>query len=515
MQEVIEQVLGYARGAWRFRWLMFLIAWPVALGGWFYVTQVPDEYRASARVFVDTRSLLNPMLRGLAIQTNIGSEISLITKTIYSRPNLEKIARMTDRDLEAKTDADMERILQELKGKLRLGSGRGDNLYNISYIDKDPQLAKATVQSLLTIFVESTLGGKRKDSNSAQKFIDEQIRSYEQKLIAAEDKLRDFKRRNLGMSGSVEAHFQKLVAAKAELRGIELTKEEAVQRRDELLRQLKDIEEGDADEEDMDFGIGAIGGGSSIYDSRIQQLESQKEELLIRFTKKHPSVVSIDRTIASLKKRRNEEMQSTTEKLDPDVEASPVYQQTKLLLGEADANLASLNVREKEYKKRVKGLEKLIETMPQIETELKRLNRDYSVNKRNYDALIARRESAKLGEEAQQSGDTLKFRVIDPPFVGNKPAAPNRPVMMSVVFVGALIAGLAFPVFISLLRPCVDSVKSLQNFSGLPVIGGVSLIQTKPQLVRRRVEMLSFLSMFGLLLAAYAGVMTMTIMGKL
>ena len=84
--------------------------------------------------------------------------------------------------------------------------------------------------------------------------------------------------------------------------------------------------------------------------------------------------------------------------------------------------------------------------------------------------------------------------------------------MMSVVFVGALIAGLVFPVFISLLRPCVDTIKSLQDFTGLPVIGGVSLIRTQPQIVRRRVEMLSFLFMVGLLLAAYAGILTLTLM---
>ena len=83
---------------------------------------------------------------------------------------------------------------------------------------------------------------------------------------------------------------------------------------------------------------------------------------------------------------------------------------------------------------------------------------------------------------------------------------------MSVVFLGALVASLSFPVFLSFVRPCVDSVKTLQDLTGLPVIGGVTLIRNKQQLVRRRIELLSFLFMLGLLLAVYAGVMTLSFM---
>ena len=511
MQDVIEQVLGYARGAWRFRWFVFVIAWPVAIGGWYYVSQVPDSYKASARVFVDTRSLLNPILRGLTIQTNIGSEIDLITKTIFSRPNLEKIARMTDMDLEAKNEEEMERILRRIKSKLRLRSV-GGNLFRITYTDKDPELAKAAVQALLTIFVESTLGDKRRDSSSAQKFVDEQIHEYEQRIIDAENRLRDFKRENLGNSGSIEGHYANLQKVKGKLRDINLAKREAENRRSELLRQLKKLESGNVNAEDL-LEFPDSSAGRSIYDEKIRQLQAQKEQLLIRYTENYPGVISIDNTIARLNERKLQESGNGMSSVDPDILASPVYQQTKLLLGEVDANLASLKVRKKEYDNRVNRLEGLIDTIPLIKTELKRLNRDYNLNKRNYDALVSRREKVKLGEEAQQSGDTLKFRTIDPPFVSNKPSGPNRPFMISVAFGAALIAGMIFPVFLSLIKPCVESTRSLQTLTGLTVIGGVSLNRTKSQVVRRRIELLSFIFMVGLLLAAYAGVMTITRMG--
>ena len=125
MQELLEQLLGYVRGAWRFRWYMHLIAWPLCLGGWIMVHQLPDQYEASARIYVDTQSVLRPLLRGLAIQGNVGQEVKLMTRTLLSRPNLEKIARMTDMDLKATTPEAMEALLNRLQHTIKLSGGRG------------------------------------------------------------------------------------------------------------------------------------------------------------------------------------------------------------------------------------------------------------------------------------------------------------------------------------------------------------------------------------------------------
>jgi polysaccharide chain length determinant protein (PEP-CTERM system associated) len=241
----------------------------------------------------------------------------------------------------------------------------------------------------------------------------------------------------------------------------------------------------------------------------------KRDDLLLRYTKKHPDVIAIEKTIENIKKRQLANVDVNAEKpTDPALVANPVYQQLQLTLGEAEANLASLRVREKEYQDRVKKLKDMVNTIPAVETELKRLDRDYNVNKKNYNMLVSRRESAKLGEDAGESAESVKFRVIDPPFVGDEPVAPNRPIMMSVVFVASLIAGLAFPLFLSLIKPSVDSVKSLQDLTKLPVLGAVRIVRTPAQVKRRRYELLSFLAM-GLMLAfAYAVVMTFTLMDK-
>src|SRR3569832_899688 len=99
MQEAIAQVLQHVRASWRYRWLIALVAWPLCISGWIYVHSLPDQYQASARVYLDTQSMLRPLLSGLAVQSNAQSEVVLMTRTLLSRPILEKVSRMTDQDL--------------------------------------------------------------------------------------------------------------------------------------------------------------------------------------------------------------------------------------------------------------------------------------------------------------------------------------------------------------------------------------------------------------------------------
>ena len=58
------------------------------------------------------------------------------------------------------------------------------------------------MQSLLTIFVESSLGDKRQDSRSAVKFVDDQIKRYVETLQASENRLKEFRLKYLAWIGT-------------------------------------------------------------------------------------------------------------------------------------------------------------------------------------------------------------------------------------------------------------------------------------------------------------------------
>lgn len=515
MNDVLNQLLTYIRGIWRYRWYIHLLAWPICAAGWYLVYTLPDQYESSARVYVDTQSILRPLLKGLAVETNVGQQVQMITRTLLSRPNIEKVALMADMDLSAKTPDEMENLLTQLEKRIRVTGANRQNLYRINFVDKDPQLAKQVVQSLLTIFVESALGDNRLDSNAAQKFLTDQIAEYEIKLTEAEERLKDFKRKNIGlMPQDGKGYFSRLDAAMNKLNRAKLELKEETNRRDELRRQQLGEEPTFGIMGDKQFNQQEL---TSSQDDRIKAQEKRLDELSLVYTDEHPDVVSTKRLLAQLNAQRQKEIElakasrANVTQSNPALAQNPVYQRLRIALGEGDAKVAALNVRVEEYQKEVTELQGLVNTVPQIEAELKRLNRDYEVHKRNYESLVTRKESAKISEDAGRSSDEFRFKIVDPPRLPLSPIGPNRLIFSTVVLIGGLIMGVVFALFLSQLKPTFDNRKTVRDVIGLPVLGGVSMVWSERQRLKNKLEAISFGLVFMGLLAVYGAYLAMQI----
>jgi len=504
MQEVLSQVLSYVWGVWRYRWLALVVAWVVAIAGWAYVWQMPESYVASARLYVDTNSVLRPLLRGLTIAPNIDQRVSLMSRTLLSRPNLEKLARMTDLDLQATTEAQKEALIARLRSSISIGGSRGDaSMYQISVRDRERDVAKRVTQALITVFIESSLNEKRDDSSGAQTFLDQQIADYEKRLIEAESRLARFKQENVDVlpGGGGGDYYSRLDTARSNLSAAELQLRELENRRNELQRQLDG-------EEPVFLGSG-IGGGStsSPMDQRIQTLSVRRDELLARYTELHPEVRQLAALIKELEERKMEEMAPPSAGGNVgNLAASTVYQGMRSMLAETEARVAELQVRVQEYQRRVEALNSKVVQIPQVEAQLKQLNRDYSVVSNQHQQMLQRRESARLGQDIETNASDVSFRVIDPPFVPLAPNEPNKLILNIGVVVLALGAGIGLALLLSLLKPMITDARLLAASTGLPLLGTVTLNRKDSERRRETWRLAGFAACTVLLLVTAAGV---------
>ena len=239
LDELLRQTRSIVRAAWQRRWIGLAVAWLVGTIAAVMIVRMPDQYEASARIFVDTDSVLKPLMSGLAVQPNVEQRLMILSRTLISRPNVERLVRMADLDHTVKTAEERQQLVDGLMWSLQISAAGGINLYTLSYRHSEPATAQRVVQSLTSMFVESSLGGKRKDTESAKQFIDEQIKVYEKKLSQAEDRLKNFKLRHLNLNiGEGRDAFGRIAEANSNLSSARLMLREAENSRDALKRQI-------------------------------------------------------------------------------------------------------------------------------------------------------------------------------------------------------------------------------------------------------------------------------------
>ena len=498
MAEITALILNFLKALGKYRWHAVSIAWLVALIGWAMVWRMPNTYETSARVYVDTQSILKPLLSGMTTLPNLDQQVSFMRQTLISRPNVEKVMRDTDLDVKATTTREKEQIIEGLMRNIKVsGTGR-DDIYSISYTSTDAKLGKDVVQSLLTIFVEGSFGGKKQDSDKAIQFINDQIRSTEEKLAADENKLKEFKIRNMGLMPQNGDFSGRVAGANEALNQARLELAEAEQSRNAIRRRMS--------------GSGKEGGGmvDPELEGRLAAAQKSLDTLRLQYTEEHPDIIATRRLIEQLQARKKEEAKK--DRPDPGTATSLMMQQMMVSLSDAESRVAGLRARVNEYANRVTTLRAQSTTAPEVEAQLSQLNRDYQINRDNYEKLVQRREQAKLSGDLSSATDMLTFRVVEPPMAATKPSGPNRPMLFSGVFLMALAAGVVSAFLLSQVRPTFLSHATLREQTGFPVLGSISMHWTDSQKVLSKRRLLAVGASVLVLFSAYAvGMATMLV----
>ena len=314
MQALIIKILDELRGSWRFRWSGSLRPGSLCLLGWAYVFAMPNVYEANARVYVDSQTALGPLLRGLGARANVESELSVVRQALLSRPQARS-RRAQDRSRSAREDAGSDARCCSTRCRSASSSRPtcAQRTRPPTACTASPsrttaaRRALAVVETLLNTFVEETLGSKRTGQESAQRFLEEEIGELERRLTESEDaagRIQEAQRRHDAGRG------RRLLRAPADRDGgpsdvrksVTLAESAARRiaapagRRGAVPVRLRRAANAPAPAEAGDITF------------RIQEMETRLEEMLLRYTEKHPEVIAVRTTIEELKKRQQEEL---------------------------------------------------------------------------------------------------------------------------------------------------------------------------------------------------------------
>ncbi len=509
MRFLPPEAVPLLHAVWRHKWLGVATAWLVCTAGWIGVALVPTKYKSSARVYLNADPLLTPLLKGLAADTDPTRQLDFMQRTLLSRPNLEQLVRLTDLDIGVTTAEQKEALYKRLASDVSVAPVTL-NLLTLSYRDQDPNAAKNVVQALLTIFAEKTAGSSRADMDSAQRFLDSEIISYRDQLRAAEKRRAELAQQypdivsnrppDSGTAG--DESLSRLDQTRATVARLKLDLADAVTKRDAMQKELAGVPAMLSVERAPQVIV--TGGRLSPIDERLQDLRRNLDTMLLKYTEDHPDVKAARKQIAQLEAEAAKASGSAGKSggTTKGEVANSVYDQIKVRLVDAEAAVAAVQRRLDEAQSDQERIEKVAASAPGVLVQAQDLDRDYSVLKRNYQELVARREATQIANAADTKTEKIQFRIVDPPQVPILPAAPNRPMLVSMVLLFGIGGGLAVPLALTQIDRSFATIGQLRNL-GLPILGSVSRLSLGAARRRAMIQLAGVCASAFLLIAVY------------
>jgi len=482
LADLPRSVIRYGVGLWRRRWAAVAVAWGVALVLWAGIFLLPDRYESSAQVFVQTESILDPVMNGVTARPNYEKRVEVMRLQLLTRPNIEEIIYRSglDREVKGRTDgerrASMERLIDRVGETISIASPQ--NMYFvITYRNSDPAIARAVVDATLNLLIEQDLGASLSEREEARRRLDAEIAAFDARLTAKESEVADYRR--------IHAEELALVEGKA-------------RNRDTLAADLSRVEDEIMVAQRRVFSLrGELGATRSASNSaELDRLTVELSNLRSQYNEDYPDIQVVKARIAELQRSGA-----------GDAPVSGEYRRAAAELRAAQDAVAGLENRRTRIRAEIEGLAFTLGQAPAVLANLQRIERDYEQTRRSYEELLQRRDRLSMTTSLGAGAQGVEYKIYERPRASMVPAAPPRLLMIIGAALLALGAGVAAAFGMTWLRRTFSHADGLGEAFGLPVLGALSEIASDEVTAARRTDLRRFaVSLVGLfaLCGAYA-----------
>jgi polysaccharide chain length determinant protein (PEP-CTERM system associated) len=464
--------------------------------------RTPKAFTSSTTLLVEETNIIEPLLKGRTVTTNIVDQAGIAREVAFSRRVMGQILQAGGWMDSHPSAIEQDRLIDDITSRTAITNPRDNlKLIQISYTDTDPERAFRVTKRFAELIVLESLRTKERESRAAFQFIDSQVSEYHRSLSQAEAKLVQYRR----------AHPDSLLG----------TVEEISQRIADLRREIDKSQMDLADESTQagawqshlsrESSVGVTQARSSQVRARLVELEAERDKLTGIYTDQHPDVIRVQHQIRDLEAqlRNGTAQRSVVTRSSADAALDPMYGDVRNRLTEARSRSAAAASRVREGKALLAQELAALNRLATSGSELANLTRNFEVNRNLYQDLLERRENARLSMnlDAQRAG--LNFRIQEPAAV---PLRSNGMSLRHVAMAGLLLA-IAIPLLflVSWVRydPRVRSPAQIEHLSGLPVLGSIPARATPRQEPRSRQRVFLAAALLASVPIAYAVVLTL------
>ena len=465
----------------------FLISIVVGLGGYL---RTPKIFQCSSLIKYQRQSVNPTKMSPDDVRSRTNDVVSTISQQITSRTSLEKIIKEFDLYSGARRELPMEDVVEMMRDKhIEISPSKKGDIFEVSYQGADPRKVMRVTNALATKFIEENLRYRGERATATSAYVKDELSMAKETIDRKEALMRDYKlkyynempdQRQINMN-RLNALQEQLQNAQDSVQDLDRTRvliQEQVTLRKEMMAQAARY-----------AGLGET--GELLTPQSEASVRDRLQELLARYTEKHPEVRRLRKRLEKLELEQLQDIVPEEGKqvtsVFPARHGDLQLEQLQVQLKEIDYQIKRLKEDRVTIQTQIDQYLQWIENGAVREAEWAALSRDYQQLHEHYQALVARNLEAESAEYLEKSQRGSQFKIIDPAHFPEKPFKPDfRKIMLMALALGLGVGGgLAFG--LELLDTSFKDPEELENVLGLPVACAIPLINTPDELKRKKI----------------------------
>ncbi|WP_022668883.1 GumC family protein [Desulfospira joergensenii] len=506
----------------RGKWIIII---PICLSltlGVFMTLTSHKTYEASTLILVQPQRVPTNYVQSVVTST-ISQRISTISQQILSRSNLEKI--IDQFGLFANSESMyLEDKIAKMRKKIKVKIERarhGAEAFSISFTGSEPQRVMRIANTLASYFMDENLKVREAQAIGTSEFLDSELEKTRKRLEDREQKLAQYRAKYLGgLPDELETNLrtldrlqQQLIEKNTMLRearnGLNMLEKQIAQSKEIASQSFQDPIGEFEFEEDENFT-------EAESEKKLAVVKNQYDNLLLRYTKKHPDVAKLKKTMEKLEKSieeeknalkeeqisegSNMEMETVQDEENTDNEAQNIGAMSNFAAMQQEAQLKQIKNEIQKIQSDISAIEKSmklyqkrVEDTPKRELELQSLKRDYSNIQSVFHSLLGRKLEAELSVNMEKKQKGEQFRILDHARLPEKPISPNVQLFFMVSVVGGAGIGTGIVFLLEILNfSVIRRDEQIEKNLGLNILATIPPLEKSSDRLRRRITTMVF-----------------------
>ena len=464
MENNFDQVIRYILLLKKRKGLFFLVSFFLMTVMIIGVYFIPKKYKADSTVFIES-SVINDLVRGLVVTPDMQERVRVLRYRLLSRGLINDVLKELDADVKFKTDGALQAYVTGLQERTQLNQRR-DDLFIVSIVDPNPHFAQQYINTLVQKYLEISTSSNREETYGANRFLQEQLVVFKDKLDKSEDKIIKFRNQEgVFLSLDEPAIIADIRDYNRQIDNNNLEIETLTARKNELVKQLKTI-----NPEISLFSEGERG-------SRIEVLEARIKSLLVSYTENYPEVIKLKAELEAFKRSLQEGRGESPSPTSLETRsANPVYQEVRQGMVNAETEISALGARQGRLQEMILEKEKELKFIPENTKRLGMLIQERDSYRRIYEDLLARMGQSEVSKQMEIGDKTTNFRVVDPAIFPEQPVSPNMIRMILLAIMAGFGGGFGIVFLLEMLDTSIKEVKQIKewDFEVLAIIPRIS-----------------------------------------